>query len=599
VVQERSVTKTNLTLYVNTSMDILASWLRRRVAAAPYWCFPEKPPSLILLPDRELSGISPNDLLVLTMKGIGTMAGNKGRIGARGLRELIRFEVRPLAAQRTQMDMTFQIVVLAYVLDLVDSLAEAWPEVKDQRLADEEIRILAEAFAAGNPELKEQLGRGRNPAEILAEQVATIGNQTTLPDEAALDSVVDNERNRSAADMQEQGMTAKSLKFPVSGDTYYVADWLARQSRTAPYAGPPLTLCDPFFVRREGRNVVLSRAADELRDGDVVVRQLLEAEGFVVPNDEKTGREFPTEPPVRCVLTALSSQRTEVEIRCHDKAAWPHILGLVSAMGEAWPEVKEQLEHNENMSNWDDESAEAEALLFRGRGMVTPDSSPLYVNASRELVRNWLQHHTQLVWLTPIPTERGEIVLQPARLSSSNFAGDVLTMDGHYKVLRDEQTEVAHRMGPLVRFELISVGSQRTQVAIGCFDEIVAPYLHSLVEDMATVWPEIRERLASESGTRPSDADAPPSDEQKRTVNPKIGARAESYRRTKERHPEWTMEQVASDLNRFGQSRGEEPGFKHTVDTVRGAYRAMEWSWPRGARRTTRRTRGGHTPSKR
>ena len=104
------------------------------------------------------------------------------------------------------------------------------------------------------------------------------------------------------------------------------------------------------------------------------------------------------------------------------------------------------------------------------------------------------------------------------------------------------------------------------------YEDDAAHIVPALLEELARYRPEIKTEPAPEAVDSP-DISVPARGPRVETLE-----RAKLYKSIKEKHPDWSYARVAIEANKL------EGSTRHSDETVRNTYRAMDWPWERADR---------------
>jgi hypothetical protein len=111
----------------------------------------------------------------------------------------------------------------------------------------------------------------------------------------------------------------------------------------------------------------------------------------------------------------------------------------------------------------------------------------LFIEAPPDFFCSWLEDYTQDAPYRSFPTEKGYISLQRARPSRLH---GYMGMEGIYCTFKDESTQTAIPISEVIRFKVIPLTPNRTEIAAECNQPVVERYFLHLLNEISKRWPQ-------------------------------------------------------------------------------------------------------------
>ena len=182
------------------------------------------------------------------------------------------------------------------------------------------------------------------------------------------------------------------------------------------------------------------------------------------------------------------------------------------------------------------------------------------------------------------PFDGGWFVFLPAEISREpdgrlriRMAVSMATLAGFSSKIPD--AIVWEIVGPRMANPRISLSCNRALI-----DVFLRPALSVLAQLHRGVKDLVARYLANISALQSGEIERTAKPYYRREGGPTVNTetRADVFKKLKDEHPDWTQLQVAMEASKvIAKELGEELGEEFTADTVRNAYRAMGWKWPK------------------
>lgn len=214
------------------------------------------------------------------------------------------------------------------------------------------------------------------------------------------------------------------------------------------------------------------------------------------------------------------------------------------------------------------------------------------VGVSVTNMAGWLQYHTKHVRANPIEADGLRLGMRQAqstgRLTPQGSGSTAMEMQGTISRFTEDGAIESVGAGifpqAIIRFELLPLANDKTEVIAECASYLAEPYFLELLGKISERWGEARGPIARyaadlvcRSGIElPEALDV--TDATSRGPTLKTQERAKLYKSLKDKHPTGSYAKIAMKANY------QESVDYHTSDTVRNAFRAMGWTWERSNR---------------
>lgn len=127
----------------------------------------------------------------------------------------------------------------------------------------------------------------------------------------------------------------------------------------------------------------------------------------------------------------------------------------------------------------------------------------VFVNTSVQFMVGWLTNYTQNASLAELGNGTRRLALQQARQGSRFHdgclpgGGVLVTQEGIFlKLDKERDVETVYGSFDVIRFELIPLATDRTEIKAKCSHPFAKPYFILLLLEIAKRWPEAQEGLA-------------------------------------------------------------------------------------------------------